>query len=264
MRRGRKKDEYSTFISLLLKHYEGSDDAIIQVNKLSSETGVEKRRLYDLLNVLTACGVCEKSSAHAYCWRGLSVLPSFLSQVSRDIEARALYMDIDQLFFIPDSPAIGALTVNFIAIFVYYGIPMIPLREISMIMTANEERARMVMRRLYSVVYVLERIGVLKHALTVGECLFNADLGELQRSTFVAMAKENMFPPDRIEFELNRFDDMYISQLQRERKSQFMYQIQQRIKKAMEDYGEADIGSGKIFPFNFVSANSRGGFSFDM
>lgn len=256
MRKTRRKDGFSDFITRFLKHYEGKNDQVIQINQLSNESGVEKRRLYDLMNVLVACGVCVKSSAHSYQWKGLGSLFGLLEKISVDIEVRALNEDLDQLFVIRDSPAIGTLVVNFLGIFIYFGISSLNIRDIALIMTTDEEKSKPILRRLYLVAFLLERIGILKHAQKVGECMINTDLKALQKKTFMELSKERAFPPDCIEYQLNRFDDLYISRLKTERKSQFIYQIQLRIRNAQNNNNEEDLNSNnKIFSYYVLNAN---------
>ncbi|KAH0791367.1 hypothetical protein GPJ56_004722 [Histomonas meleagridis] len=228
----KKKNGFSEFIINFLKQYENKIDFIIQINQLSIDSGVEKRRLYDLLNVLVACGICIKAGPHAYQWKGLSTLSNLLPSISRDIEIKALTEDLDKLFYLPESPAIGTLAINFLGIFVYFGTQSLNIRDIAVFLSPDEEKSKPILRRLYLVAFLLERIGILKHSTKVGECLINADLKELTKSTLTALSVEGRFPPDCIKYQLNRFDDLYVTRLQAERKSQLISQLQSKINQA--------------------------------
>ncbi|OHS96362.1 hypothetical protein TRFO_10023 [Tritrichomonas foetus] len=81
-----RKNTFGAFVDSIIRLYEDHTDMPIMVNSIAAESGVEKRRLYDLFNVFTACGVCAKSGTHSYVWKGLKNLKNYMSQIARNTE----------------------------------------------------------------------------------------------------------------------------------------------------------------------------------
>nr|CAI5833265.1 unnamed protein product [Callosobruchus analis] len=65
---------YDTSLSLLTKKFsellERSPDGVVDLNKASQDLGVQKRRIYDITNVLEGIGILEKKSKNNIQWKG--------------------------------------------------------------------------------------------------------------------------------------------------------------------------------------------------
>ncbi|KAH0791803.1 hypothetical protein GPJ56_004297 [Histomonas meleagridis] len=226
-----KKQNFSEFVKNFLKSHENDVNTIIQINQLSNESGIEKRRLYDFMNVLVACGICSKFNTHSYQWNGLHCLNNLVSNISHEIEVRAIREDPTFLFNLPKSPTIGNLVNSFLGVFVYFGIPSFHIKDIALLFSDDEEKSKPMLRRLYLVSFLLERIGIMKHSTKVGECQIDVDLNQTMKTTFETMSKNSEFPPDCIEHQLNRFDDLYITRLRIDRREQLVNHLQMRVDK---------------------------------
>ena len=217
----RRKGDFSEFIDRLLQRFEESTQQYIQINSISTETGVEKRRLYDLMNVLVACGVCTKTDTHTYRWDGMASFQGALKAILRDVELRGIAQPIDNLFLLPESPTIGTLATFFISVFLYIGAKKLNIRDAALIMSPDEERSKPVLRRLYLVAYLLEHIGVLQHAQRIGEYELEADVDTVSTSVISGLAREGEFPPDTIEYRMKRLDASFIRRVHEQRLNDF-------------------------------------------
>ena len=234
-----KKSNFSDFVKNFLRSHENEVGTIIQINQLSLESGIEKRRLYDFMNVLVACSICTKYNNHSYQWVGMSSLNELLPSISHEIEVRAIREDATFIFALPKSPTVGNLINSFLGVFLYFGIPSFHIKDIALLFSDNDEKLKPILRRLYLVSFLLERIGIMKHSNKVGQCQINADLSQVMKNTFETMSKNGEFPPDCIEHQLNRFDDLYITRLRIDRREQLFNHLQarvNRIKKGSKAY----------------------------
>jgi len=55
-----------------IEHFEGKGNNIIELDKITIELGVERRRIYDVINILESLNVVCKKGKNNYEWKGLS------------------------------------------------------------------------------------------------------------------------------------------------------------------------------------------------
>ncbi|VDO31938.1 unnamed protein product [Onchocerca flexuosa] len=78
------------FFLKVLEYVDSGDDKInLEVIACSME--VEKRRIYDVVNVMEALGAMEKSHKSFYTWKGLDNLPSTLHTLKTEAEKEGIY-----------------------------------------------------------------------------------------------------------------------------------------------------------------------------
>ncbi|KAL3208705.1 hypothetical protein MRX96_009580, partial [Rhipicephalus microplus] len=68
-----ERNRYDTSLGLLTKKFiqllKGASDGVVDLNKASEQLGVQKRRIYDITNVLEGVGLIEKKSKNNIRWR---------------------------------------------------------------------------------------------------------------------------------------------------------------------------------------------------
>lgn len=73
LRKTGERNRYDTSLGLLTKKFiqllKGASDGVVDLNKASEELGVQKRRIYDITNVLEGVGLIEKKSKNNIRWR---------------------------------------------------------------------------------------------------------------------------------------------------------------------------------------------------
>ncbi|KAF7287609.1 transcription factor E2F1-like isoform X2 [Rhynchophorus ferrugineus] len=78
-----RKPRYDTSLSLLTKKFadllQMSPNGVVDLNKASADLKVQKRRIYDITNVLEGIGLLEKKSKNNIQWRGGRDRNSFIS-----------------------------------------------------------------------------------------------------------------------------------------------------------------------------------------
>eukprot|EP00850_Spirogloea_muscicola_P013010 SM000086S23062 [mRNA] locus=s86:472875:476673:+ [translate_table: standard] len=76
----------------LIKH---AEDGVLDLNKAAETLNVQKRRIYDITNVLEGIGLIEKKSKNNIQWRGLDVPQG----ANLNTETSALQLELEQLRF---------------------------------------------------------------------------------------------------------------------------------------------------------------------
>jgi hypothetical protein len=222
------KHTFSEVIDWIVRTFESHPHSTLQLNSLVTETGIEKRRLYDLVNVLIACGICTKTDTHSYLWLGLSAFRSTARRIAREIENRSMQYDLEKLFVLRDSPAIGVLTSSFIGVFLHFGPAEINIRDAAVLMSADEASAKPIRRRLYLVAFLLERLGLVKHSDAIGGYEFATDISSIAIEVLGELAAAQQFPPNSIAYQLNRIEKPYIRRLHANRRTALARLIRMR------------------------------------
>ena len=226
------RNYFSEFIDKLLAKYEQKPGASLHVNIISRDNSVEKRRLYDLLNVLVACDVCSKSDNHTYKWKSLQNAILSIKKLSYDIELNASVAGInnfESLLLLPDTPSIGLITNKFIGLFLFLNRTILNITDVALLMSLDKVHYKPILRRLYLVGYFLERIGILDHVYCgTGEYHIKVNVSGICQETLKKMAIERKFQPDTIEYQLNRFDESAMDSFYHARRYNFAILIQNR------------------------------------
>lgn len=226
------RNYFSEVIDKLLGKYEQKPGASLHVNIISRDNSIEKRRLYDLLNVLVACDVCSKSDSHTYKWKSLQNAILSIKKLSYDIELNASVAGInnfESLLLLPDAPSIGVITNKFIGLFLFLNRDILNITDVALLMSLDKAHYKPILRRLYLVAYFLERIGLFDHVLCgTGEYHINVNVSELCQETLKKMVIERKFQPDTVEYQLNRFDESAMDSFYLARRYDFATVIQHR------------------------------------
>ncbi|XP_029829432.1 transcription factor E2F2 isoform X2 [Ixodes scapularis] len=90
-----ERNRYDTSLGLLTKKFvsllKGATDGVVDLNKASELLGVQKRRIYDITNVLEGVGLIEKKSKNNIRWREGKNAAAFLRT------QQSLQAELDQL-----------------------------------------------------------------------------------------------------------------------------------------------------------------------
>lgn len=108
---GRKPERtrYDTSLGLLTKKFvgllEGSSNGVIDLNKASEQLGVQKRRIYDITNVLEGIGILEKKSKNNIQWKcGNAVSSAKYQDLQHDLKyLEAKENMLDSLIYVAES-----------------------------------------------------------------------------------------------------------------------------------------------------------------
>lgn len=226
----------------MIGHYETTSNRLIQINKLSEESGIEKRRLYDFMNVLSAFYICVKTGTHTYQWNGLKILNEQLVKLGRDIEAASYTTRMEELFLLPESPNIKLMTQKVVQYFLFYGFKTISLKELALAMAMTPESTKPVLRRLYLVAYFLERIDIIQHSTKIGEYTFTKNPVEIMLHAHEAMLKNLEFPMESVVYQMNRITEIYITGLMRAREEKYNKLMNLKMQPALSQFSTVPQG----------------------
>lgn len=204
----------------MIQFYNDGKEHVIQLNEMSYFSGIEKRRLYDYMNSLSALNVSQKIATHKYLWKGMSQIKPQLIQLGMEIELKSFDSADYNIFQLPESPNIKVLTSHLMQYCLYYGCDTFMLREVAMLFSNSPENTKSMIRRLYLVAFFLERLGIIKHLCKTGEYHFCYNAVDIMTSVYNELKANHELPDYSIIYQVNRITEQLIQKKFADRRSQ--------------------------------------------
>ena len=213
------KKHYGILIHQIARELESSHNTPIRFSDIAN---CDKRRQSDLFNILEALGLFSYCSDKRVVWKGFGAIITSLVRHGIQNEIRSKSETIDSMFFVGQSPSLGTLVTTFISLYIFLGVECLNIKEVANLLSQTQEQAKKILRRLYSIVFVLEQLNIIEHGVSHSEYILKEPLDLIISSIFQEIFKMNLFPEDSVEALLNRFDLVYIKNLQLGRRESYI------------------------------------------
>ncbi|XP_063945268.1 E2F transcription factor-like E2FF isoform X2 [Daucus carota subsp. sativus] len=161
----RKDKSLALLCSNFLKLYNRDDVECVGVDAAAAQLGVERRRIYDIVNIMESIGVLVRKAKNQYCWKGFDAIPQALHdlQISNEKETERSPSDSNKEEKSVSCPktesrkekSLALLAKNFVKLFLRSGADIISLDSAA---TALPAKAR----RLYDIANVFASMNLIE------------------------------------------------------------------------------------------------------
>jgi hypothetical protein len=160
---------FTNSVQALVTNLENDSNRVHAVAQFCRKFQVKRRRLYDVINVLTAIGCASRNGANGIVWHGMEKTRDHLKRASAELEIHNLDRPLCELF--PSDHCVGlpSLTVSFILLFSAMQIDNLDLREVSCFFSRNTVRYKSTLCKLYQIALILSAIGLIARTTKVCE-----------------------------------------------------------------------------------------------
>lgn len=215
---------FADIVRQLLDQFNREKPDAIHVIRLSKQIQIEKRRLYDLFNILTALKVCNRmdNAGHGFRWNTLDVIPDAIKDIFIETEMQIMEKGFKSLFPLGASPSLGSLTKALLSVFFYTGLTKVNVKLMAILFAEKSIRFKQMLRRLYLVAFFLEQLDIMKRTAAIGEYEILFDLKQYTIDAYEKMKKMNTFPYTSIENYLSKIDTAYIQSTQQVRQKEML------------------------------------------
>jgi transcription factor E2F7/8 len=79
----RKEKSLEELSKKFIESFEGEGEVLLELDKVTQKLGVERRRIYDIVNIFESLQVVHKASKNNYVWRGLRHAVATIAAIAR-------------------------------------------------------------------------------------------------------------------------------------------------------------------------------------
>ena len=154
-------ENFASSIKTFIKEVDSRKNITLSMICLCNEFHFQRRRLYDVINVLEALDFCKKTGVDEMVWYGKESFKRFILDMkqSRNFDTDSFEQCI----------SIGSLTIRFIKLFFIFGLQKLNIKDIGKYLSKDNGRMKTTVCKLYQISHILEAAGVVEKTVLPGE-----------------------------------------------------------------------------------------------
>jgi len=153
-------DTFGTMIKKFLSNVENSSVTVYRLNQICSMWNFQRRRFYDVINVLEALNFCRKTGVDEITWVGKSGFLKLVENVRTG--------NYDQYDNLQQCISISVLTLHFLSTFFTQKSQVINIKNVGSELSKENGRMKTIVCKLYQISFILEAAGIVEKTAIPG------------------------------------------------------------------------------------------------
>lgn len=167
----KSSETFRRSIQALINKTESHPPKDYHIPSICSSCGFQKRRFYDVINVLEAVGACWKKSVDVIVWKGLAQIPETLRLLQYHSATNGVNSTMEDIFPNEKCISISHLTVSLVLFFFALRKRSLHIKQVGIFLSRHNGRYKTTLCKLYQITHILEAAGIIEKSVIPGEIM---------------------------------------------------------------------------------------------
>lgn len=153
--------DFQENIQRLVEHFNKIRNTQINLQAICDKYGFERRRFYDIVNVLEKIGCSRKIDSDRIIWYGLRNVKKYIKSLVKIHSSSPPNASIQSLLKIEKSLSIVSLTNTYLLSFIVLQTQEINMRELANLLSKYNKSSKSTLCKLYQTTQILRALGII-------------------------------------------------------------------------------------------------------
>jgi hypothetical protein len=158
--KGHQSGDLRIAVRLCIEDLERKPGESFKFASIAHDFGIKVRRVYDMINIFSAIGCCQKSGPEGVIWIGLSHIQGHLSDEGQSRGMDNPLANLLDLFPVTRSVGIAKLTIDYLMLYCALRTQHLDLKMVAMLLSRGRKIFRSTLSKLYQISFILCAAGI--------------------------------------------------------------------------------------------------------
>lgn len=159
-KKSKNSETFQDSISQFIQHMNHSLDPSYGILSICDKFHFQRRRFYDVLNILQALGAIDRINTDSFIWLGLDKIITTMDEKIKQMKVDDPTLNLEDLFPPESKITISNLTIRFIMCFIALRKQSLSIQVVAKFLSRNNKRMKTTLCKLYQIVYILVNVGI--------------------------------------------------------------------------------------------------------
>jgi len=195
-------DRFAESIKRFIHSAEASGKQSYHFSVLIGQFKIQRKRIYDFLNVIEATGCCIRSVPETISWLGFDNISATVNSYQLKYKVNQAYLPLSKIVPIEICISLNTLTITLLVCFHALQVKCLDVKEIAHYISRDNGRYKTTLCKLYQIIHILEAMGVILKKVKIGEIW----LADKYYNPLPLVATSEFVDPFSIDGLINRHD----------------------------------------------------------
>lgn len=159
-KKSKNSESFQESISQFIQFVSHNTESSYGILSICEKFRFQRRRFYDVVNVLEALGAINRINTDSFTWLGMDKIITTIDQKIKDNSIDDPSSTLDSLFPQENKITISRLTIRFIMCFIALRKQSLSIQIVAKFLSRSNKRFKTTLCKLYQVVYILINVGI--------------------------------------------------------------------------------------------------------